>query len=217
MNSFTLDPMGITVVGENAIGNLAQHVQAHGSRAFLVSDAGIQAAGVLETVTDVLTTHNIEWVAFTGVEPNPTDKNVEAGVEELTEFGIEGTVIVLVGGGSVMDCGKYIAMAAPSKINDLSLAFSPELDDADQIDFSTLAPASLVTEPCVPTIAVPTTSGTASETNGGGLITRTEDHRKLTFTHPDVQPRVSARPPTHSRFASYGDCCMRDGCSYSLN
>ena len=189
MNSFTLDPMGITVVGENAIGNLAQHVQAHGSRAFLVSDAGIQAAGVLETVTDVLTTHNIEWVAFTGVEPNPTDKNVEAGVEELTEFGIEGTVIVLVGGGSVMDCGKYIAMAAPSKINDLSLAFSPELDDADQIDFSTLAPASLVTEPCVPTIAVPTTSGTASETNGGGLITRTEDHRKLTFTHPDVQPR----------------------------
>ena len=148
-----------------------------------MSDAGIQAAGVLETVTDVLTTHNIEWVAFTGVEPNPTDKNVEAGVEELMEFGIEGTVIVLVGGGSVMDCGKYIAMAAPSKINDLSLAFSPELDDADQIDFSTLAPASLVTEPCVPTIAVPTTSGTASETNGGGLITRTEDHRKLTFTH----------------------------------
>ena len=141
MNTFTLDPMGITVVGENAIGNLAQHVQAHGSRAFLVSDPGIQAAGVLETVTDVLTTHNIEWVAFTGVEPNPTDKNVEAGVEELTEFGIEGTVIVLVGGGSVMDCGKYIAMAAPSKINDLSLAFSPELDDADQIDFSTLAPA----------------------------------------------------------------------------
>ena len=137
MNSFTLDPMGITVVGENAIGNLAQHVQAHGSRAFLVSDAGIQAAGVLETVTDGLTTHNIEWVAFTGVEPNPTDKNVEAGVEGLMEFGIEGTVIVLVGGGSVMDCGKYIAMAAPSKINDLSLAFSPELDDADQIDFST--------------------------------------------------------------------------------
>ena len=94
-----------------------------------------------------------------------------------------------------MDCGKYIAMAAPSKINDLSLAFSPELDDADQIDFSTLAPASLVTEPCVPTIAVPTTSGTASETNGGGLITRTEDHRKLTFTHSDVQPRVIVLDP----------------------
>ena len=195
MHTFTLDPMGITVVGENAIGNLAQHVQAHGSRAFLVSDAGIQAAGILETVTDVLTTHNIEWAAFTEVEPNPTDKNVEAGVEALAEFGVEGTVIVLVGGGSVMDCGKYIAMAAPSKINDVSLAFSPELDDADKIDFSTLAPTSRVTEPCVPTIAVPTTSGTASETNGGGLITRTEDHRKLTFAHPDVQPRAIVLDP----------------------
>ena len=90
MNTFTLDPMGITVVGENAIGNLAQHVQAHGSRAFLVSDAGIQAAGVLETVTDVLTTHNIEWVAFTGVEPNPTDKTLKLVWKNLWSLVLKG-------------------------------------------------------------------------------------------------------------------------------
>ena len=143
---------------------------------FLVSDAGIQAAGILETVTDVLTTHNIEWAAFTEVDPNPTDRNVEAGVERLTEFGVEGTVIVLVGGGSVMDCGKYIAMAAPSKINDVSLAFSLSLTTPTK-SISARWHLHHVTEPCVPTIAVPTTSGTASETNGGGLITRTEDHR----------------------------------------
>jgi alcohol dehydrogenase len=196
MNTFTLDPMGTTVVGRNSIGNLAQQVQAHGSRAFLVSDAGVKAAGVLDTVTESLRAQNIEWTAFTDVDPNPTDNNVKAGVEALEAFGIEGTVIVLVGGGSVMDCGKYIAMAAPSGINDVSLAFSPDLDTADKIDFSTLAPAARATEPCVPTIAVPTTSGTASETNGGGLITRTEDHRKLTFAHPDIQPRAVVLDPT---------------------
>ena len=196
MNTFTLDPMGTTAVGENSIGNLAQHVQAHGTRAFFISDAGVQGAGVLDTVTEALTAHNVEWAAFTDVDPNPTDTNVAAGVAALKSFGIEDTVMVLVGGGSVMDCGKYIAMAAPSGINDVSLAFSPDLDDADKIDFSTLSPAARATEPCVPTIAVPTTSGTASETNGGGLITRTEDHRKLTFAHPDVQPREIIVDPT---------------------
>ena len=196
MNTSTLDPMGTTAVGENSIGNLAQHVQAHGTRAFFISDAGVQGAGVLDTVTQALTAHDVEWAAFTEVDPNPTDANVAAGVAALKSFGIEDTVMVLVGGGSVMDCGKYIAMAAPSGINDVSLAFSPDLDDADKIDFSTLSPAARATEPCVPTIAVPTTSGTASETNGGGLITRTEDHRKLTFAHPDVQPRAIILDPT---------------------
>ena len=196
MNTFTLDPMGTTAVGENSIGNLAQHVQAHGTRAFFISDAGVQGAGVLDTVTEALTAHNVEWAAFTDVDPNPTDTNVAAGVAALKSFGIEDTVMVLVGGGSVMDCGKYIAMAAPSGINDVSLAFSPDLDDADKIDFSTLSPAARATEPCVPTISAPTTSGTASESNGGGLITRTEDHRKLTFAHPDVQPRAIILDPT---------------------
>ena len=54
MNNFTLDPMGTTVVGENSIANLAQQVQPHGSRAFLVSDPGVQAAGVLDTITTAL-------------------------------------------------------------------------------------------------------------------------------------------------------------------
>ena len=151
---------------------------------------------MLDTITTALDTQNIEWTAFTNVDPNPTDNNVKAGVQALEAFGMEGTVMVLVGGGSVMDCGKYIAMAAPSGINDVSLAFSPDLDNADKIDFSTLAPAARVTESCMPTIAVPTTSGTASETNGGGLITRTEDHRKLTFAHPEVQPRAVVLDPT---------------------
>ena len=195
MTTFTLDPMPTTTVGEGSVAGLAQHARAHGSRAFVVSDPGVRAAGILDTVTDALTDDGIEWTAFDDVDPNPTDVNVAAGVESLRGFGTDDVVIVLVGGGSVMDCGKYIAMAAPSGIEDTSLAFSPELDDAIRIDFDTLAPPAQVSAPCVPTIAVPTTSGTASETNGGGLITRSEDHRKLTFSHPDVQPRAVVLDP----------------------
>ncbi len=195
MNPFTLDPMGTTAFGEGGIAGLAQHVRAHGSRAFVVSDAGVSGAGVLDKVTEALTGADIEWTYFVDVDPNPTDANVAAGVAALQEFGADGAVMLLVGGGSVMDCGKYIAMAAPSGIDDLSLAFSPDLNPEDKIDFSTLAPAARASAPCVPTIAVPTTSGTASETNGGGLITRRTDHRKLTFSHPDVKPRAVVLDP----------------------
>ena len=195
MNAFTLEPMPTTTAGEGSVAEIAQHVRAHGSRAFVVSDPGVRAAGVLNSVIDALTKDGLEWSAFDDVDPNPTDTNVAAGVESLRGFGAEDTVMVLVGGGSVMDCGKYIAMAAPSGIDDSSLAFSPELDDADRIDFATLAPPARASAPCVPTVAVPTTSGTASETNGGGLITRSEDHRKLTFSHPDVRPRAVVLDP----------------------
>ena len=195
MSTYTLEPMPTTIVGEGTVAEVAQHVRAHGSRAFVVSDPGVRAAGIVDTVVDALTADGLEWTVFDDVDPNPTDANVAAGVESLRGFGADGAVIVLVGGGSVMDCGKYLAMAAPSGIEDSSLAFSPELDAADLIDFATLGPPSRVSAPCVPTVAVPTTAGTASETNGGGLITRTEDHRKLTFSHPDVRPRAVVLDP----------------------
>ncbi|MDE0214980.1 MAG: iron-containing alcohol dehydrogenase, partial [bacterium] len=195
MTSFTLNPMPITNVGEGSVAALAQHVRAHGDRAFVVSDPGISAAGILETATGALTNDGIEWTAFTGVDPNPSDANVAAGVAAIRDFGTDDVVVVLVGGGSVMDCGKYVAMAAPSGVNDLRLTISPELDAADYIDLTTLAPTATPTARCLPTVAVPTTSGTASETNGGGLITRSEDHRKLLFSHPDVQPRVVVLDP----------------------
>ena len=195
MSTYTLEPMPTTIVGEGTVAEVAQHVRAHGSRAFVVSDPGVRAAGIVDTVVDALTADGLEWTVFDDVDPNPTDANVAAGVESLRGFGADGAVMVLVGGGSVMDCGKYIAMAAPSGIEDSSLAFSPDLDAADRIDFATLGPPSRVSAPCVPTVAVPTTAGTASETNGGGLITRTEDHRKLTFSHPDVRPRAVVLDP----------------------
>jgi alcohol dehydrogenase len=134
------------------------------------------------------------------VSPNPTDVNVAAGVAALNKFGTDGTVVVFVGGGSVMDCGKYIALAAPNGIDNLNLAFAPNLDATDHIDFATLAPKAQASMPGLATIAIPTTSGTASETNGGGLITDTTTnpkvHRKLTFSNPTVAPVAILLDPT---------------------
>ena len=196
LSSFELTPMPHTTFGAGASATLAGQIRPLGTRVFVVSDRGVRAAGIVDTVTSGLNEADISWRVFDEVDPNPTDANAAAGVASLIDFGVEGTVVVLLGGGSVMDCGKYIALAAPSNIHDLSLAFAPDLDDSDRIDLSTLATAVPPSAPGLPTIAIPTTSGTASETNGGGLMTDTATHRKLTFSHPSVRPQSVILDPT---------------------
>ena len=200
VSTFGLEPMSKTVSGPNVSSTLAQYVTPLGTRAFIITDPGVNGAGIITPITNALTTAGIKWQVFEQVSPNPTDINVAAGVAAVTKFGLEGTVIVLIGGGSVMDCGKYIAIAAPNDINHLGLAFAPDLDGNDRIDFSTLAPKASASKSGLPTIAIPTTSGTASETNGAGLITDTmtnpSNHRKLTFSNPTVQPKTILLDPT---------------------
>ena len=189
-----------TVSGPGVAASLPQHVLKRGKKAFIVTDQGVRGAGIVAPIVDVLEKAGVQTHVFDQVSPNPTDVNVAAGVAALNRFGVEGTVVVFIGGGSVMDCGKYIALAAPNGVDNLNLAFAPNLDANDRIDFSTLAPKAQASKPGLPTIAIPTTSGTASETNGGGLITDTltnpKVHRKLTFSNPTVAPVVILLDPT---------------------
>ena len=198
--AFSLTASTETVSGPGVAASLPQHVLKRGKKAFIVTDQGVRGAGIVAPIVDVLEKASVQTHVFDQVSPNPTDVNVAAGVAALNRFGLEGTVVVFIGGGSVMDCGKYIALAAPNGVDNLNLAFAPNLDANDRIDFGTLAPKAQASKPGLPTIAIPTTSGTASETNGGGLITDTlsnpKVHRKLTFSNPTVAPAVILLDPT---------------------
>lgn len=197
---FNLAVMSETVSGPGVAASLPQHVMKRGQKAFIVTDHGVRGAGIVAPIVENLEKAGVKTFVFDEVSPNPTDVNVAAGVAALNRFGIDGTVVVFIGGGSVMDCGKYIALAAPNGVDNLHLAFAPNLDANDRIDFGTLAPKAQASKPGLPTIAIPTTSGTASETNGGGLITDTltnpKVHRKLTFSNPSVAPAVVLLDPT---------------------
>jgi alcohol dehydrogenase class IV len=197
---FNLSALSETVSGPGVAASLPQYVLARGKKAFVVTDQGVRGAGIVAPIVEALEKAGVTTHVFDGVSPNPTDVNVAAGVAALNKFGTDGTVVVFVGGGSVMDCGKYIALAAPNGIDNLNLAFAPNLDATDHIDFATLAPKAQASKPGLATIAIPTTSGTASETNGGGLITDTTTnpkvHRKLTFSNPTVAPVAILLDPT---------------------
>ncbi len=192
--TFTVDHHPQIVFGAGVATSLADHVRGLGQeRAFLVADPTVVEVGLVGPISAALDAAGIDHVLFTDVDPNPTDLNVNAGVDALGSFGE--AAVVLIGGGSAMDCGKYVSLATANGGRGTDFAFHVGLD-GDAIDFSTLAPSQVAERNGYPTIAIPTTSGTASETNGGGLITDTTAGRKLTFSHPSLRPRTVLLDPT---------------------
>ena len=149
-----------------------------GSRAFVVSDPGVVRSGVVAEVVDVLVSNGIVTTVFDGVEANPGTLMVVRGSTALTEFGLEGTVVVPVGGGSSMDAAKVLALHAANGGEVLDLGY--HRDDVS---------------PGRPVIAIPTTAGTGAETNTYGVITDERAGRKGYVGHPSVLPAWSVLDP----------------------
>jgi alcohol dehydrogenase len=115
---------------------------------------------------------------------------VQAGIAVLNSMP-EGTFIVSLGGGSSMDAAKAISVIGPDGgVTGEDIAqycMVPELaEGSETINMATLLPNRMASAASTKIIAMPTTSGTASETNGAAVISddRTEVHRKLIFSYP---------------------------------
>jgi alcohol dehydrogenase class IV len=174
---FTITPPGVIEFGAGAISRLPDAVAAlHRKRAFLVTDPGIRAAGILGRVEQILDAGLIECVAFADVEANPSIATIDSAAALVREFG--DAVVVAVGGGSSMDAAKGIALAATNG------------GSAGDFDFAGGGLAA-----GLPVVAVPTTAGTGAETNGFGVIEDTATHRKVYIGDGSVSPRVSILDP----------------------
>jgi alcohol dehydrogenase len=166
--------------GVGAIARLPEVVAAAGgSRVFVVTDPGVRRSGVIDRVLAVLAGAGLETATFDEVEPNPAASTVERGAAALAAFGLEGTVVVPVGGGSSMDTAKALDLRAandPLSVWDL------------EYDSTALAPGR-------PVVAVPTTAGTGAETNSFGVITDEAAGRKGYIGHPSLLPVATILDP----------------------
>ena len=107
MDVFDLQ-MNFRVVFKNQAQESAAEIlgQMGAQRVLLVTDAGIQGAGLDQTYREALAAKGMEVAVFSGVEPNPTTANVEAGL--ALARGFQPQAFLGIGGGSVLDCAKGI-------------------------------------------------------------------------------------------------------------
>ena len=171
-------PAGKVVFGRGEISRIGELVRDSGAaKVFLVSDPGIVASGLLDVVRAGLG-DDISVESFEDVAPSPAIEDIEAGSAILREFGVRDTVVVAVGGGSSLDAAKGIALHAANELPVAGLDFMAE-----------------DVRPGVPTIAVPTTAGTGSETNHFGVVTDLAGPKKIYIGHPSVKPRATVLDP----------------------
>lgn len=138
-----------------------------GKKAMVVISNGksTRESGVLNRTMEQLHTAGMETVLFDKVEANPLKSTVEEGGQFAKESGCD--FVVALGGGSVMDAAKVMAMYALQPGNLW-----------DYVAGSTGKMLPLV-NPTLPVIAITTTAGTGSEVDQWGVVTNPETNEKI--------------------------------------
>jgi alcohol dehydrogenase class IV len=168
--------------GTGRISELADHCRAAGiARPLLVTDRGLAGLPITARALDVLDAGGLGRAMFSGVDPNPTEANMAAGIAAYRAGGHDG--VVCFGGGSALDLGKMIALMVGQTVSVW------ELEDIG--DWWTRAnPATIA-----PIVAVPTTAGTGSEVGRAGVLTNSATHKKKIIFHPRLMPSVTICDP----------------------
>ncbi|WP_289617615.1 lactaldehyde reductase [Alistipes finegoldii] len=143
-------------------------------RAFVVTDKDLIRFGVAGKVTGVLDEAGIAYEIFSDLKPNPTVKNVQAGVEAFRRSGAD--AIVAIGGGSAMDTAKAVGI----------IAANPAFGDVVSLEGT--APTA---NRSVPVFALPTTAGTAAEVTINYVITDEANTKKMVCVDPKDIPAVA--------------------------
>ena len=158
---------------------IAEEVAKRGyKKALIVTDKDLIKFGVADQVIAVLKDANIPYEIFDEVKPNPTVKNVKAGIAAFQAAGAD--FMIAIGGGSSMDTSKVIGII----IN------NPEFSDVVSLEG-----VANTKKKSVPVIALPTTAGTAAEVTINYVITDEENVKKMVCVDPNDIPTLAIIDP----------------------
>ncbi|MCK6264909.1 iron-containing alcohol dehydrogenase [Vibrio sp. ZSDE26] len=160
-------------VGEgakSATGDIARQLGC--KRVLIISDPIMKTLGHVENLQAIVTKADIQSDIFTDTIPEPTEASILPAVTKAIEGNYDG--IIALGGGSVIDSAKAIALLAQYKgrIRDHSVP-------------------NVVTLPIMPLIAIPTTAGTGSEVTKVTIITDETNDEKLLCMGPGLIPAAA--------------------------
>ncbi len=168
--------------GAGRIGEIGEACAALGmKRPLLVTDRGLAGLPITAATLDLMEAAGLGRAMFSEVDPNPNEKNLDAGVKAYKAGGHDG--VIAFGGGSGLDLGKMVAFMAGQT--------RPVWDYEDVGDWWTRADSDAI----APIIAVPTTAGTGSEVGRASVITNSVTHEKKIIFHPKVLPGIVISDP----------------------
>ncbi len=178
MNNFQFYSPTEFVFGRDTENECGKYVKKHGGTKVLVHYGSGSAvrSGLLDRVTKSLEAAGIGYVTLGGVKPNPRDTKVYEGIELCRRENVD--FIVSVGGGSVIDSSKAIALGT--------------VYDGDFWDFYI---GRATPEKALPVGTVLTIAAAGSEGSGDSVITKEEGGIKRGTGSDLIRPRFSIMDP----------------------
>lgn len=169
--------------GKTALSNLKGELEIYGRNVLLLyGKNSIKKIGLYDEVLAILKACDKNVVELAGINSNPRYTQVLEGARLVRENNVD--LILAVGGGSVVDCAKAISVSAYAKGNPWHRYWINQESVDNKI---------------VPVGTVLTMTGTASEMNGGSVITNEEEMIKTGRVYPsDVYPKFSILNPEYT-------------------
>ncbi|MGA9048059.1 MAG: iron-containing alcohol dehydrogenase [Dehalococcoidia bacterium] len=177
--------MGITrfylptrfIIGAGSLSQLGKEACRLGKTALLVTGSkSMRKTGVLDRVINDLNGNDVKPVVFDEVEPNPRASTIDRGADKARQNNAQ--LVIGLGGGSVMDASKCIALAAGGTEPIFSI-------------YEGRAKAGKA----LPILLIPTVAASGSEANAGAVVTNWDTHEKVVIGNSQMNPTLSIIDP----------------------
>lgn len=167
------------VAGRHAVQAIGDHLQYIGNEVnsvLILTQPSIRALGVIDEIVKQLSAKGIRADVNMNVLPEPTIQNIEQVFADISEIAYD--ALIGIGGGSVLDTTKILSVLTT---NDQSVR---ELLGTDQVK-----------RPGIPTILIPTTSGTGAEVTPNAIVTLPDEELKVGIVSKHLLPKLVVIDP----------------------
>lgn len=183
--AFAMDTSSIKF-GPGVTGEVGWEMKRLGCRRVMVlTDPRVAQCEPVAITLGALQRERIDAVLFDQVHVEPTDLSFQEAIKVATDGGFDG--YVAVGGGSSMDTAKAANLYATYPASLLAYVNAP------------IGEGRPVPGPLRPLVAIPTTTGTGSETTGVAIFDLLDMRAKTGIAHRALRPTVGLVDPNNTR------------------
>ncbi len=175
---YSLFQVGRIIAGPESIEKIPEVMASIEAKSvLLLTDQGVSRAGLVERPLAIIREAGAEVRVIDDIPPEPATMHVNAAVEAARNFSAQ--LIIAVGGGSVMDVAKLVAVLLT---NDVSLA--------------ELLKGAEIKKNGIPTLMIPTTAGTGAEVTQNAIVLVPEEESKIGVVSGKLVPDCAILDPS---------------------